>query len=103
VKIIVHDDMEMKILGMRAGGPQVSNVVTAISHFMDHDKGVADVLKSVYPHPSISEVTQECLRLLLGKSVYKPQAFPDKMWVRSWSPQGGYVEMQGQNLTYTKN
>ena len=103
VKIIVHDDMEMKILGMRAGGPQVSNVVTAISHFMDHDKGAADVLKSVYPHPSISEVTQECLRLLLGKSVYKPQAFPDKMWVRSWSPQGGDVEMQGQNPTYTKN
>ncbi|MDY0292166.1 MAG: NAD(P)/FAD-dependent oxidoreductase [Desulfuromonadaceae bacterium] len=91
VKIIVHNDVHMKILGMRAGGPQVSNVVTAISHFMDHDQGAAAVLKSVYPHPSISEVTQECLRLLLGKSVYKPQAFPDKMWVKTWIPAKGYV------------
>jgi dihydrolipoamide dehydrogenase len=92
VKIIVHNDADMKILGMRAGGPQVSNVVTAIAHFMDHDKGAADVLKSVYPHPSISEITQECLRLLLGKSVYKPHAFPDKMWIKTWSPEKGYVE-----------
>ncbi|MCA1796934.1 MAG: NAD(P)/FAD-dependent oxidoreductase [Desulfuromonadaceae bacterium] len=98
VKIIVHDDAEMKILGMRAGGPQVSNVVTAIAHFMDHDKGATDVLKSVYPHPSISEVTQECLRLLLGKSVYKPQAFPDKMWVKTWSPDKGYASPQGRKL-----
>ncbi|MFO7831327.1 MAG: NAD(P)/FAD-dependent oxidoreductase [Desulfuromonadaceae bacterium] len=98
VKIIVHDDAEMKIIGMRAGGPQVSNVVTAIAHFMDHDKGAADVLKSVYPHPSISEVTQECLRLLLGKSVYKPQAFPDKMWVKIWSPESGYAESQARKL-----
>ena len=98
VKIIVHDDTEMKILGMRAGGPQVSNVVMAIAHFMDHDKGVAHVLKSVYPHPSISEVTQECLRLLLGKSVYKPQAFPDKMWVKTWCPEKGYAQPQARIL-----
>lgn len=98
VKIIVHDDAQMKILGMRAGGPQVSNVVVAIAHFMDHEKGAADVLKSVYPHPSISEITQECLRLLLGKSVYKPRAFPDKMWVKTWSREGGYAESQEQIL-----
>jgi len=98
VKIIVHDDHDMKILGMRAGGPQVSNVVTAIAHFMDHDKGAADVLKSVYPHPSISEITQECLRLLLGKSVYKPQAFPDKMWVKTWTPDKGYAALQAHSL-----
>lgn len=90
IKVIVQDNDEMRILGMRAGGPQVSNVATAIAHFMDHDKGVVDVLKSVYPHPSVAEITQECLRLLLGKSVYKPQAFPDKMWVKSWNKHTGY-------------
>ncbi|EAT16317.1 NAD(P)/FAD-dependent oxidoreductase [Desulfuromonas acetoxidans] len=90
VKILVTDDAEMKILGMRSAGPQVSNVVLSIAHFMDHDKGAAEVLKSVYPHPSISETTQECLRLLIGKSIYKAQAFPGKMWVKTWNPQDGY-------------
>lgn len=90
VKILVTDDPEMKILGMRSAGPQVSNVVLSIAHFMDHNKGAADVLKSVYPHPSISETTQECLRLLIGKSIYKAQAFPQEMWVKSWNEKDGY-------------
>jgi dihydrolipoamide dehydrogenase len=90
VKIMVTDDDEMKILGMRSAGPQVSNVVVAISHFMDHNQGAADVLRSVYPHPTISETTQECLRLLIGKSIYKAQAFPQEMWVKAWHPETGY-------------
>lgn len=96
IKIIVTDDDDMKILGMRAAGPQVSNIVMSIAHFMDHDKGADDVLRSVYPHPSISEITQECLRLLIGKSIYKSLAFPNAMRVRSWSPDHGYV-----NCTYS--
>lgn len=90
IKIMVTDDDSMKILGMRAAGPQVSNLVMSIAHFMDHDKGAADVLRSVYPHPSISETTQECLRLLIGKSIYKVQAFPHIMRVSCWSPKTGY-------------
>lgn len=90
VKIMVTEDEEMKILGMRAAGPQVSNIVMAVAHFMDHDKGVVDVLRSVYPHPTISEATQECLRLLLGKSIYKATAFPQLLRVRSWHPDHGY-------------
>ncbi|MDY0191617.1 MAG: NAD(P)/FAD-dependent oxidoreductase [Desulfuromonas sp.] len=91
IKIMVTDDAEMKILGMRAAGPQVSNIVISIAHFMDNNKGVEDVLRSVYPHPSISEASQECLRLLMGKSVYKAHAFPNAMHVRAWSPNNGYM------------
>jgi len=86
IKIMVTDDAEMKILGMRAAGPQVSNIVMAIANFMDHDKGVEVVLQSVYPHPSISEITQECLRLLIGRSIYKAEAFPKIMRVSHWKP-----------------
>ncbi len=86
IKIMVTDDEEMKILGMRAAGAQVDNIVMAIANFMDHDKGAKDVLKSVYPHPSVSEITQECLRLLIGKSIYKAEAFPDIMRVSHWRP-----------------
>lgn len=92
IKIMVTDDDDMKILGMRAAGPQVSNIVMSIAHFMDHDKGAADVLRSVYPHPSVSETTQECLRLLIGKSIYKAHAFPDFMQVKRWNPHTGYTD-----------
>lgn len=87
IKIMATDDDEMKILGMRAAGPQVSNIVMAIANFMDNDEGAEEVLKSVYPHPSISEITQECLRLLIGRSIYKPEAFPKIMRVSRWSPE----------------
>lgn len=93
VKILVTDDDELQILGMRAAGPQVSNTVLSIAHFMDHEKGAMEVLKSVYPHPSISEGTQECLRLLIGKSVYKPAAFPEYLRLQRWQPQTGYQDL----------
>jgi len=92
IKIMVTNDDDMKILGMRAAGPQVSNIVMSIAHFMDDDKGAADVLRSVYPHPSVSETTQECLRLLIGKSIYKAQAFPRSMRVNCWNPEDGYSD-----------
>ncbi len=89
VKIIISDDADKKILGMRAAGPQVSNTIMSIAILMDQGKGIKDVLKSMYPHPTMSEGIQECLRLLLGKSIYKPKAFPNLLRIRSWHPQHG--------------
>ena len=86
VKIIVSDDDEQKILGMRAAGPQVSSTIMTVALLMDQKKGIRDVLKSVHPHPTMSEGIQECLRLLRHKSIYKPRAFPNEIKVRSWRP-----------------
>ena len=86
VKIIVSDDDQLRILGMRAAGPQVSSTIMSIAHFMDQGKGVEDVLKSVYPHPTITEGIEECLRMLLDKSVFKPRCFPDQLKLYRWSP-----------------
>jgi dihydrolipoamide dehydrogenase len=91
VKIIVTDDASQHILGMRAAGPQVSNTIMSIAAMMDQKKGVPDILKSVHPHPTMSESIPECLRMLTGKSVYKPHAFPDHLRIRSWQPDGGYT------------
>ena len=91
VKIIMASDGSGKILGMRAAGPQASSTITSIAFLMDHEKSIEDVLKSVYPHPTMSESIQECLRLLLGSSLYKPHTFPDKIRVRSWSPEKGMM------------
>jgi hypothetical protein len=33
----------------------------------------------IHPHPSIVEGVQECVRMLLGKSVYKSSIFKDKL------------------------
>jgi dihydrolipoamide dehydrogenase len=90
VKIIAQDDPAGKILGMRAAGPQVSNTIMSIALLLDQDKGIMDVLKSMYPHPTMSEGIQECLRLLVGSSVFKPEAFPDLIRIRRWDPQRGF-------------
>ena len=42
VKIIVSDDEDQMILGMRAAGPQVSNTIMSISYLMDQEKGIAN-------------------------------------------------------------
>jgi dihydrolipoamide dehydrogenase len=97
VKIIISDDEQQRILGMRAAGPQVSSTIMSIAHFMDQGKGVKDVLKSVYPHPTITEGIEECLRMLLGKSIYKPYAFPDYLQIRRWTPQTGMVVEGGSD------
>lgn len=89
VKIIVSDDEQQRILGMRAAGPQVSSTIMSIAHFMDQGKGVLDVLRSIYPHPTITEAIEECLRMLLDKSVFKPYAFPEYLKIRRWHPEMG--------------
>lgn len=93
VKIIVSDDEQQRILGMRAAGPQVSSTIMSIAHFLDQGKGIMDVLKSVYPHPTITEGIEECLRMLLNKSVFKPHAFPEYLRIHSWHPDTGKVQI----------
>lgn len=90
-KIIVSDDENQKILGMRAAGPQVSSTIMSIALLIDQDKNAMDVLGTMFPHPTMSEVIQECLRLLSGKSVYKPEAFPDLLKIRRWQPEAGFI------------
>jgi dihydrolipoamide dehydrogenase len=93
VKILVSEDGNNRILGMRAAGPQASSTIMVVAHLMDQDKGLEDIMKSIHPHPSITEGIQECLRLMTGKSVYKPLAFPDAMRIRAWSPENGYSDV----------
>ena len=79
-------DSEERILGMRAAGPQASTTIMSIALLMDQERGIHDVLKSVHPHPTMSEGIQECLRLLVDKSVYKLRAFPEHLRMWTWRP-----------------
>jgi dihydrolipoamide dehydrogenase len=86
VKILITDEKEPKILGMRGAGPQVSSTVMAVALFMHQSKGIREMLHTLFPHPTMSEAIQECVRMLLGESVYKPHAFPESLKTWSWKP-----------------
>jgi len=87
IKIIVSDDGENRILGMRAAGPQASTLITSIAYQITQKGTLKDIRKNVHPHPSISEGVQECLRVFEGKSIYKPKAFPHLIKLKSWKPE----------------
>jgi dihydrolipoamide dehydrogenase len=78
-KILVSDDDEMKVLGMRAVGEHASSAIQAVSLLMYMNKGIDELAHMIHPHPSIVEGIQECVRMLIGKSVYKSSIFKDKL------------------------
>ncbi len=78
-KILVTDDDEMKILGMRAVGVHASSAIQAVALLISMDKGVEELAELIHPHPSIIEGIQECVRMLLKKSVLKPELFKGKL------------------------
>ena len=79
IKIIVTDDNEMKILGMRVVGEHASSAVQAVALLISMNKGIAELADLIHPHPSIIEGIQECVRMLLGKSIFKSSVFKDKL------------------------
>lgn len=86
VKVMVSDDDECRILGMRAAGPQASAFIVSIAHLINQGNTLDEVLKIIHPHPSVTEGIQECFRVLKSESIYKPEAFPDLIRLYSWKP-----------------
>lgn len=78
-KIIVTNDNGMRILGMRVVGEHASSAIQAVAYLIHTNQGIRELADMMHPHPSIIEGVQECLRMLLGKSIYKPSIFKDKL------------------------
>lgn len=85
-KVIVTDDAEMRILGMRAVGEHASSAIEAVSLMIKLGIPVHELANLIHPHPSITEGVQECARLLLGQSLFKPEVFSDKLRCVTWVP-----------------
>lgn len=83
-KILVSDDEEMRILGMRALGEHASTAIQAVSLLISMNRGIRELAELIHPHPSIIEGIQECARMLLGTSIYKPHLFPQHLRSRYW-------------------
>jgi dihydrolipoamide dehydrogenase len=79
IKMLVSNDDKNNILGMRVVGQGASASIQAVALLISMDKGIEELAECVHPHPSITEGIQECVRLLLGKSLFKPSAFTSRL------------------------
>ncbi len=75
VKLLITDDDEMRILGMRALGAHASSTIETTSLLIRQGRSVRELEELLHPHPAVTEGLQECVRLLLGTSVMKPHVF----------------------------
>jgi dihydrolipoamide dehydrogenase len=78
-KIIVTNDDEMRILGMRACGEHASTAIQAVGLLIKMNEPIEVLSELIHPHPSIVEGIQECVRMLLNRSIFKSNVFKDKL------------------------
>jgi len=86
-KLIVTNEEDPTILGMRAAGVQAAASVMFIATVMNHKQSLYSIMKTVHPHPSITEGIGECIRILLCKSIFKPEAFPQYVSFKIYNPE----------------
>lgn len=84
IKLLVTNDKEMKILGLKIIGNHASSAIQAVALLISMDKGIEELAECVHPHPSITEGIQECVRMLLGKSLFKPDALKTRLSCRQY-------------------
>jgi len=75
LKLLVTDDDEMRILGMRCLGAHASTTIEVVSLMIQQNRSAKDLAELIHPHPAITEGLQECVRMLMGTSIYKPSVF----------------------------
>ncbi|MEJ7646729.1 MAG: NAD(P)/FAD-dependent oxidoreductase [Chryseolinea sp.] len=83
IKLLVSNDEEMRILGVKIVGNHASSAIQSIALLISMGEGVEELAECVHPHPSITEGIQECVRMLLGKSMFKPCALKGKLSCRT--------------------
>jgi dihydrolipoamide dehydrogenase len=79
VKILTSDDDEMRILGMRALGAHASTMIEGVSLMIQHARSIRELAELLHPHPAVTEGLQDCVRMLLGSSIYKPSVFTSEL------------------------
>jgi dihydrolipoamide dehydrogenase len=82
IKLLVTNDDVMKILGVKIIGNHASSAIQAVALLISMDEGIEELAECVHPHPSITEGIQECVRMLLGKSLFKPGTLKGKVSCR---------------------
>ena len=94
IKIVVTNDDELNVLGMRVIGEHASSAIQAVALLISMNKGIHELAELIHPHPSIIEGIQECGRMLMGNSMFKPSVLRDEMVCRVFE-NGEYFEWRG--------
>jgi dihydrolipoamide dehydrogenase len=68
---------EGKLLGLRVVGPQAGTCIQGVALLIGQGGTIQHVEHCVHPHPAVTEDVLEAARLLLGRSIYKPEALPE--------------------------
>jgi len=92
IKLLVSNDENMKVLGLKIIGHHASSAMQSVALLIFMDKGIEELAECVHPHPSITEGIQECVRMLMGKSLFKPEALKGKLSCRT-SKSGLYEDI----------
>jgi len=79
VKLLVSNDDYMKILGIRAAGPQAGSIIEIVSLMIHLGRPVKDLVELRTSYPTISEGLIECARILMKSSIFKPEVFKTEM------------------------
>lgn len=88
MKLIVSNDEEMKLLGMRAIGDNASAIIETAALLIQEGRSIKALDILLHPHPAITEAVQECARMLMGHSIYKPHVFAS-CWIGEYQPEKG--------------
>ena len=92
IKVLVTDDEDMHILGMRVVGEHASSAIQAVALLISQGKSIKELAELIHPHPSIIEGIQECGRVLMGKPLLKPRVLSESITCQIWK-NGAYVEL----------
>eukprot|EP01101_Sappina_pedata_P000142 TRINITY_DN10149_c0_g1_i1.p1 TRINITY_DN10149_c0_g1~~TRINITY_DN10149_c0_g1_i1.p1 ORF type:complete len:552 (+),score=251.42 TRINITY_DN10149_c0_g1_i1:17-1672(+) len=79
IKLLVANDPEMRILGIRAWGLHSSSIIEVVSLMIRLGRPVKELSELRTAYPSVAEGLQECVRLLLGNAIFKPNVWEDSM------------------------
>lgn len=72
VKLLARPDG--RLLGLRVVGPQAGTCIQGVALLIGQGGTLDAVERCVHPHPAVTEGVLEAARLLLGRSLFKPEA-----------------------------
>jgi dihydrolipoamide dehydrogenase len=84
VKLLAGPDNQL--LGLRVVGPQAGTCIQGVALLIGERGTLEDIDRCVHPHPAVTEGVLEAARLLLDRSIYKPDAMGELCAVTEWSP-----------------
>ncbi|KEG06565.1 putative dihydrolipoamide dehydrogenase [Trypanosoma grayi] len=84
-KVIVTNDREKRLLGVRAVGAHAGSIVEVASLAIRRGESAYELLKLTSSYPSVVQGFAECIRMVLGRSAIKPNTTPH-VTLNVWHP-----------------